>query len=78
VDALLLAVLNQVIALQDRVTLDLVGSGHNTGTVDESLEMGDGVVGDTDGAGLALGKLGHGYIDKAQSLVGRVLYQGLK
>jgi hypothetical protein len=60
-DPLLLAVLNQVVALQDGVTLDLVDGGHNSGTVDDGLEVGDGVVGDTDGAGLALGKLGHGW-----------------
>ena len=60
-DALLLAVLDQVVALQGGMTLDLVGGGDNTGAVDEGLEVGDGVVGDTDGACLALGELGHGY-----------------
>lgn len=78
-DALLLAVFDEVVALEDGVTLDLVSSGDNAGAVDESLELLFGqrsengsqvlwktnmlnlVVGDTDGAGLALGKLGHGW-----------------
>lgn len=80
-DVLLLAVFNQVVALENGVTLDLVGSGDNASAVNDSLELGccqynysynlanhgrtnvrDSVVGDTDGASLALGELGHGYM----------------
>lgn len=76
-DVLLLAVLDQVVALQDGVALDLVNGGNDASAVDEGLELSavsmvrsqlqrsftnvlDGVVGDTNGADLALGKLGHG------------------
>jgi hypothetical protein len=38
-DALLLAVGNQLVALQTRVTLDLVGSGNNTSGLDDGLEL---------------------------------------
>ena len=38
-DILLLAVLDKVVALQHGVTLDLVGSGNDTGAVDEGLEL---------------------------------------
>lgn len=41
VDALLLAVLNKVVALQDGVALDLVGGGDNTGAVNNSLELSE-------------------------------------
>lgn len=80
VNVLLLAVLDQVVALQDGVALNLVGSGDDTSAVDDGLELSrgqhgfpismsmmrgftnvlNGVVGDTDGADLALGELGHG------------------
>lgn len=39
VDVLVLAVLNQIVALQDGVTLDLVGSGNDTSAIDQSLEL---------------------------------------
>lgn len=39
VDVLLLAVLDQVVALQDGVALDLVSSGHDASAVDEGLEL---------------------------------------
>jgi hypothetical protein len=39
VDALLLTILDQVVALEDGVALDLVRSGNNTGTVDDSLKL---------------------------------------
>lgn len=39
VNVLLLAVLDQVVALQDRVTLDLVGSGDNASAVNNGLEL---------------------------------------
>lgn len=45
VDALLLAVLNQVVALQDRVTLNLVGGGHNASALNNSLELCEGQYG---------------------------------
>lgn len=59
-DVLLGGVFNHVVALEDGVTLELVGSWDNTGGVDDGLEVGNGVVGDTDSAGLGLGELGHG------------------
>lgn len=59
-DVLLGGVFDQVVALKDGVTLDLVGSRDNTGGVDDGLEVVNGVVGDTDSAGLGLGELGHG------------------
>jgi hypothetical protein len=39
VDALLLTILDQVVALEDGVTLNLVRSGNNTGTIDDSLKL---------------------------------------
>jgi hypothetical protein len=60
VDALLGGVLDQLRALENRVTLNLVGSGDNASGVDDGLEVLDGVVGDTNGAGLGLGQLDHG------------------
>lgn len=41
VDALLLAVLDQVVALQDGVALDLVGSGNDASAVDDGLELSE-------------------------------------
>jgi hypothetical protein len=38
-DTLILAVGNQLVALQTRVTLDLVGGGNNTSGLDEGLEL---------------------------------------
>lgn len=38
-DALLLAVLDQVVALEDGVTLDLVGGGDDAGGLDEGLDL---------------------------------------
>lgn len=38
-DALLLTVLDQVVALEDGVALNLVSSGNNTSTVDDSLKL---------------------------------------
>lgn len=38
-DVLLLAVLDQVIALQDGVTLDLVDSGNDASAVDQGLKL---------------------------------------
>lgn len=43
VDALLLAVLDQLGALEDGVTLDLVGGGDDAGSVDDGLELEQGV-----------------------------------
>lgn len=43
VDALLLAVFDQVVALEHGVALDLVGSGNDASSVDESLELWQGV-----------------------------------
>lgn len=59
-DVLLSSVFDQVVALENGVTLDLVGSRDNTSGVDDRLEVVNGVVGDTDSAGLGLGELGHG------------------
>jgi hypothetical protein len=39
VDSLLLAVLNQVIALEHGVALNLVGGGNNTGAFNKRLEL---------------------------------------
>lgn len=39
VDVLLCAVFNQIVALEHGVTLDLVGSGHDAGAVDEGLKL---------------------------------------
>lgn len=41
VNALLLAVLNQIVALQNGVAFNLVGGGHNTGGVDDGLKLWD-------------------------------------
>lgn len=60
VNALLLAVVDKLRALEERVTLDLVGSGNDTSGVNDSVEVGNDEVGDADGAGLGLGQLGHG------------------
>lgn len=86
-DALLLAVGNQFVALQTRVALNLVGSGNNTGGLDDGLKLWgvsdclsiwtqltyvlNCVVGNTDGAGLALGELGHGLpgIDNGNAVI---------
>ena len=38
-DALLLAKFDQVVALQDRMALDLVNSGHYSSAVDDRLEL---------------------------------------
>ena len=43
VDALLLAVLDQLGALEDGVTLDLVGGGDDAGSVDDGLELEQGI-----------------------------------
>lgn len=40
-DALLLAVLDQVVALQGGVALDLVGSGNDTSAVDDGLKLSE-------------------------------------
>ena len=60
VDVLLSGVLDQVVALENGVTLDLIDGRDDTGGVDDRLEVLDSVVGDTNGAGLLLGELGHG------------------
>jgi hypothetical protein len=60
VNVLLLAVSDELRLDEERVTLDLVGSGSDTGTLDEGLEVLLGVVGNTDGASLGLGQFGHG------------------
>lgn len=39
VNVLLLAVLNQIVALENGVALDLVGGGNDTGGLDKSLEL---------------------------------------
>ena len=39
VNVLLLAVFNEVVALENGVTLDLVSSGDDAGAVNESLEL---------------------------------------
>lgn len=59
-NTLLAAPLDELGLEETRVTLDLVGSGGDTSGVNQSLEMLLSVVGDTDGAGLLLVKLGHG------------------
>jgi hypothetical protein len=41
VDALLLTILDQVVALEDGVALNLVRSGNNTGTIDDSLKLSE-------------------------------------
>ena len=38
-NTLLLAVLNQIIALQNRVALNLVGSGHDSSAVNDGLKL---------------------------------------
>lgn len=38
-DALLLAVLDEIVALQNGVTLDLVGGGGDAGGLDEGLDL---------------------------------------
>ena len=43
VNVLLLAVLDQLGALEDGVTLDLVGGGDDAGSVDDGLELEQGV-----------------------------------
>jgi hypothetical protein len=60
VNALLGGVFDQLGALENGVTLNLVGSGDNASRVDDGLEVLDLVVGDTNGAGLGLGQLDHG------------------
>lgn len=40
-NALLLAVLNKVVALQDGVTLNLVGGGDNASAVNDGLELSE-------------------------------------
>jgi hypothetical protein len=60
VNVLLLAVLDELWLEETGVTLDLVGSGGDTGAVDEGLEVFLGVVGDTDSTRLLLGQLCHG------------------
>lgn len=60
VNVLLRAELDQLWLEETRVALDLVGSRGHAGGVDECLEVFLGVVGDTDGASLLLGELGHG------------------
>jgi hypothetical protein len=60
VDTLLAAPLDEVGLEEAGVALDLVGGRGDTGAVNEGLEVLLGVVGDTDGAGLLLVKLGHG------------------
>lgn len=74
-NALGLAVLDQSVGLQERVTFDLVGGGDDTGALDDGLELQllartlpssgytyvvNAKVGDTNGTGLLLRKLGHG------------------
>lgn len=59
VDVLLLAVLNQLWLEETWVALNLVSSRNNASAVNQSLKVLLGVVGDTDRAGLLLGKLGH-------------------
>jgi hypothetical protein len=48
VDILLLAVRNEVVLRQQRVRLDLVRNGHDTGGRDDPFEVGDGEVGHAD------------------------------
>lgn len=65
-DVLLLAERDEVVVLQQEgVALDLVGGGNNPGGIDDSLEVLNGEVGDTDSSGLGLGQLQHGYITSA-------------
>ena len=58
-NVLLLAVLDEFWLEETWVALDLVGSGCHTSTVNQSLEVLLGVVGDTDCAGLLLRQLCH-------------------
>lgn len=74
-DVLLLAVGDQLVTLEERVALNLVDSGDDTGAPDQGFDLWQSakssvdrrspyllnrVVGNTNGAGLALGQLGHG------------------
>ena len=58
-NVILLAVLDEFWLEETWVALDLVGSGCHTSTVNQSLEVLLGVVGDTDCAGLLLRQLCH-------------------
>lgn len=60
VNILLAAPLDELGLEETRVTLDLIDSGCDTSTVDQSLEVLLSVVRDTHSAGLALVELGHG------------------
>lgn len=61
VNTLLLEVRNQLIVLQEPwVSLDLVGSGHNAGGLDDSLNVLDGEVRYANVLGLGLGQSNHG------------------
>lgn len=59
-DVLLLEVLDQGKVEDARVTLNLVDGRDDASVVDDGLELLNGEVGDTDGAGLGLGKLCNG------------------
>jgi len=60
VNALLLAVSNELRLDEERVALDLVGSGGDTSALDDGLKVLLGVVRNTNSASLGLGKLSHG------------------
>jgi hypothetical protein len=60
VDVLLLGVGDELLAREDRVTLDLVDSRDKAGLLNESLQGLVCKVGDTDGADFALWQLVHG------------------
>lgn len=61
VDALLLQVGDQLVVLQESwVSLDLVGSGHDTSGLDNGLDVLDGEVGNTNVLDLGLGQGHHG------------------
>lgn len=59
VDVLLLGVLDELLAGEDGVALDLVDGGDNAGLVNQLLERSVCEVGHTNGANLALGELAH-------------------
>lgn len=60
VDVILVAEGNHLVLVKLGVALDLIDGGGDARVGDDLLQLGDGEVGDTDGAGLGLGKLVHG------------------
>lgn len=72
VDALLLEEGQQLVVLQEPwVSLDLIGSGHDTGGLDDGLDVLDGEVGDANVLSLGLGQGNHGLpgVDERHAVV---------